>query len=30
VRALAASGLDATRLRDGMLEWRLASLPVAV
>jgi rhodanese-related sulfurtransferase len=30
VRALAASGLQATRLRDGMLEWRLANLPVAV
>lgn len=30
VRALAASGFDATRLRDGMLEWRLANLPVAV
>jgi rhodanese-related sulfurtransferase/DNA-binding MarR family transcriptional regulator len=30
VRALAAAGFDATRLRDGMLEWRLANLPVAV
>jgi rhodanese-related sulfurtransferase len=30
VRALTASGLHAVRLRDGMLEWRLANLPVAV
>jgi rhodanese-related sulfurtransferase len=30
VRALTASGLQAIRLRDGMLEWRLANLPVAV
>jgi rhodanese-related sulfurtransferase len=30
VRALTASGLHAIRLRDGMLEWRLANLPVAV
>jgi rhodanese-related sulfurtransferase len=30
VRALAGSGLHAARLRDGMLEWRLANLPVAV
>ena len=30
VRALTASGLHAIRLRDGMIEWRLANLPVAV
>lgn len=30
VRALNASGLHAIRLHDGMLEWRLANLPVAV
>jgi rhodanese-related sulfurtransferase len=30
VRALTASGLHAVRLRDGMLEWRLADRPVAV
>jgi rhodanese-related sulfurtransferase len=30
VRALTASGLHAVRLRDGMLEWRVAGLPVAV
>jgi rhodanese-related sulfurtransferase len=30
VRALTAAGLRAARLRDGMLEWRLADLPVAV
>jgi rhodanese-related sulfurtransferase len=30
VRALTAEGLDAVRLMDGMLEWRLADLPVAV
>jgi len=30
VRALAAEGLHAVRLSDGMLEWRLADLPVAV
>ena len=30
VRALTASGLHAVRLRDGMLEWRLADLAVAV
>jgi rhodanese-related sulfurtransferase len=30
VRALAAAGLHALRLRDGMLEWRLADQPVAV
>jgi rhodanese-related sulfurtransferase len=29
VRALTAEGLDAVRLTDGMLEWRLAELPVA-
>jgi len=29
VRVLAAHGRDATRLADGMLEWRLAGLPVA-
>lgn len=29
VRLLAAHGRAATRLRDGMLEWRLADLPVA-
>ena len=30
VRALTASGLHEIRLRDGMIEWRLANLPVAV
>ncbi|SCG39847.1 ArsR/SmtB family transcription factor [Micromonospora coxensis] len=30
VRLLAAHGRSATRLADGMLEWRLADLPVAV
>lgn len=30
VRLLAAHGRTATRLADGMLEWRLADLPVAV
>jgi rhodanese-related sulfurtransferase/DNA-binding transcriptional ArsR family regulator len=30
VRLLAANGRTATRLADGMLEWRLADLPVAV
>jgi rhodanese-related sulfurtransferase len=30
VRALTASSLHAVRLRDGMLEWRLADHPVAV
>ncbi|MEH1127208.1 rhodanese-like domain-containing protein [Micromonospora sp. CPCC 206061] len=30
VRLLAANGRAATRLTDGMLEWRLADLPVAV
>jgi rhodanese-related sulfurtransferase len=30
VRALAAEGRQAVRLTDGMLEWRLANLPVAV
>jgi rhodanese-related sulfurtransferase len=30
VRALAAEGRRALRLSDGMLEWRLADLPVAV
>lgn len=30
VRLLAANGRAATRLADGMLEWRLADLPVAV
>jgi rhodanese-related sulfurtransferase len=30
VRVLTASGLHARRLHDGMLEWRLANLPVAV
>jgi rhodanese-related sulfurtransferase len=30
VRALTASGRRAVRLADGMLEWRLADLPVAV
>ncbi|MFI7440622.1 ArsR/SmtB family transcription factor [Nonomuraea indica] len=30
VRALAAHGRHAARLADGMLEWRLADLPVAV
>lgn len=30
VRLLAANGRIATRLADGMLEWRLADLPVAV
>ncbi|WP_020389282.1 ArsR/SmtB family transcription factor [Kribbella catacumbae] len=29
VRTLAAKGLSAARLSDGMLEWRLAELPVA-
>ena len=29
VRVLTAHGRDATRLADGMLEWRLADLPVA-
>lgn len=29
VRALTAEGLEAVRLADGMLEWRLAELPVA-
>ncbi|WP_431896888.1 ArsR/SmtB family transcription factor [Nonomuraea sp. bgisy101] len=29
VRALTARGRDAARLADGMLEWRLADLPVA-
>ena len=29
VRLLRAHGRDATRLADGMLEWRLADLPVA-
>jgi rhodanese-related sulfurtransferase/DNA-binding transcriptional ArsR family regulator len=29
VRLLAAHGREATRLADGMLEWRLAGLPVA-
>jgi rhodanese-related sulfurtransferase/DNA-binding transcriptional ArsR family regulator len=29
VRLLTARGRDATRLADGMLEWRLAGLPVA-
>jgi rhodanese-related sulfurtransferase/predicted transcriptional regulator len=30
IRALTAEGLRAARLADGMLEWRLADLPVAV
>ncbi|TCO51268.1 rhodanese-related sulfurtransferase [Kribbella antiqua] len=30
VRALTAEGLQAVRLTDGMLEWRLADLPIAV
>jgi rhodanese-related sulfurtransferase len=30
VRALTASGLHAVRMRDGMLEWRLADFSVAV
>jgi rhodanese-related sulfurtransferase len=30
VRALTAEGLHAVRLADGMLEWRLADLPIAV
>jgi rhodanese-related sulfurtransferase len=30
VRVLTALGRDAVRLRDGMLEWRVADLPVAV
>jgi rhodanese-related sulfurtransferase len=30
IRALTAEGLQAARLADGMLEWRLAKLPVAV
>ena len=30
IRALTAEGLQAARLADGMLEWRLANLPVAV
>ncbi len=30
IRALTAEGLRAARLADGMLEWRLANLPVAV
>jgi hypothetical protein len=30
VRALTAEGLRAVRLTEGMLEWRLADLPVAV
>jgi rhodanese-related sulfurtransferase len=30
IRALTAEGLQASRLADGMLEWRLAKLPVAV
>jgi rhodanese-related sulfurtransferase len=30
VRLLAAHGREAARLADGMLEWRLADLPVAV
>jgi rhodanese-related sulfurtransferase len=30
IRILAAEGLSASRLSDGMLEWRLAELPVAV
>lgn len=30
VRLLAARGRDASRLADGMLEWRLADLPVAM
>lgn len=30
VHALTAKGLPAARLSDGMLEWRLANLPVAV
>jgi rhodanese-related sulfurtransferase len=30
VRALTTEGLRAVRLTDGMLEWRLADLPVAV
>jgi hypothetical protein len=30
VRLLAAHGRAATRLADGMLEWRLADLPVAM
>ncbi|MEJ3747006.1 metalloregulator ArsR/SmtB family transcription factor [Actinomycetes bacterium KLBMP 9797] len=30
VRLLAANGRTATRLADGMLEWRLANLPIAV
>jgi rhodanese-related sulfurtransferase len=29
VRVLGAHGRTATRLADGMLEWRLADLPVA-
>jgi rhodanese-related sulfurtransferase/predicted transcriptional regulator len=30
IRILTAEGLSASRLSDGMLEWRLAELPVAV
>ncbi|HEU4946991.1 MAG TPA: metalloregulator ArsR/SmtB family transcription factor [Kribbella sp.] len=30
VRALTAEGVHALRLSDGMLEWRLANLPIAV
>jgi rhodanese-related sulfurtransferase len=30
IRILTAKGLSALRLTDGMLEWRLAGLPVAV
>lgn len=30
VRALTAKGLHAVRLSDGMLEWRLANLPVVI
>lgn len=30
VRALTAEGLQAVRLSDGMLEWHLADLPVAI
>lgn len=29
VRTLTAEGIRAVRLSDGMLEWRLADLPVA-
>ncbi|HEU4426368.1 MAG TPA: rhodanese-like domain-containing protein, partial [Pilimelia sp.] len=30
VRVLTTHGRDAIRLADGMLEWRLAGLPVAI